>query len=136
MIVDSSALVAILWNEPDARVYAEALAQSGRCGMSTATYVETAVVIDRAKDPVVSRRFDELIEISNIELVALSPRQAMLARQAYRDFGKGSGSSARLNLGDCFAYALAADTREPLLFKGDDFTHTDVAAAVPTSPSS
>jgi len=60
----------------------------------------------------------------------------MLARQAYRDFGKGSGSAARLNLGDCFAYALAADTREPLLFKGDDFTHTDLTAAVPTTPFS
>lgn len=112
MIVDSSALVAILWNEADARIYAEALDQARPCSMSAATYVETAVVIDAARDPVVSRRLDELIDISAIEVVVLSHRQAMLARQAYRDFGKGSGSAARLNLGDCFAYALAADTRE------------------------
>jgi len=135
VIVDSSALVAILWDEADARIYAEALDQAGPCSMSAATYVETAVVIDAARDPVVSRRLDELIDISAIEVVALSHRQAIIARQAYRDFGKGSGSAARLNLGDCFAYALAADTREPLLFKGDDFTHSDLTAAVPTTSS-
>lgn len=136
MIVDSSALVAILWNEPDARVYAEALYQGGHRSMSAATYVETAVVVDAAKDPVVSRRLDELIDIAGIAVVALDRRQALLAREAYRDFGKGSGSPARLNLGDCFAYALAAVSREPLLFKGDDFTHTDVTPALPVAPSS
>lgn len=135
MIVDSSALVAILWNEPDARVYAEALDEAGSCSISAATYVEAAVVVDSARNPVVSRRLDELIDLAGIEVVPLSPRQAVLARQAYRDFGKGSGSSAQLNLGDCFTYALAADTREPLLFKGDDFTHTDVSAAVPGTSS-
>jgi ribonuclease VapC len=135
VIVDSSALVAILWNEPNARRYAEALDQAASCSMSAATYVETAAVVDAARNPVVSRRLDELIEISGIQVVALSQRQAVLARQAYRDFGKGSGSSARLNLGDCFSYALAADVREPLLFKGDDFTHTDVTAALPGTSS-
>lgn len=135
MIVDSSALVAILWNEPDARVYAEALLQGEHRSMSAATYVETAVVVDAAKDPVVSRRLDELIDIAGIAVVAPDRRQALLAREAYRDFGKGSGSPARLNLGDCFAYALAAVSREPLLFKGEDFTHTDVTPALPAAPS-
>ncbi|WP_200902411.1 type II toxin-antitoxin system VapC family toxin [Protofrankia coriariae] len=89
-------------------------------------YVEAAVVVDTARDPVASRNFDELVRVANIEVVAVTVDQAVLARQAYRDFGRGSGSPARLNFGDCFAYALAAARREPLLFKGEDFVHTDL----------
>ncbi|WP_322780200.1 type II toxin-antitoxin system VapC family toxin [Frankia sp. Cas4] len=94
MIVDSSALVAVVRVEPDAARYAAALVAANRPAIS-----------------------------------AVTAAQASIARQAYRDFGRGSGSPARLNFGDCFAYALAAQRREPLLFKGADFTHTDLVAA-------
>ncbi len=129
MIVDSSALVAILRNEDDAARFANALANAGTAAMSAVNWVEAAVVVDSARDPVASRRFDELINASEIEVVPVTAAQAALARQAYRDFGRGSGSPAQLNFGDCFAYALTTEAREPLLFKGDDFGHTDITAA-------
>jgi len=129
VIVDSSALVAILRNEDDAARFAKALANAGTAAMSAVNWVEAAVVVDSARDPVASRRFDELINASEIEVVPVTASQAALARQAYRDFGRGSGSPAQLNFGDCFAYALATEGREPLLFKGDDFGHTDITAA-------
>lgn len=136
MILDTSALVAILRNEADASVYATAIEQADRRRLSTASFVEVAAVIDGAHDPVVSRRLDELIAIAEIELEPVTAEQARIARAAYRDFGKGSGHPARLNFGDCFAYALATALHEPLLFKGDDFGHTDVTAAVdPSSPT-
>lgn len=128
MIVDSSALVAIVRDEPDAPRYAAALVTARRKAISAVNYVEAAVVVDSARDPVASRRFDELITVAGIDVVAITEEHAVLARQAYRDFGRGSGSPARLNFGDCFAYALAAHSREPLLFKGEDFTHTDLVA--------
>lgn len=134
MIVDTSALVAIVFNEPDGPRFAAALASSTESKMSVATWFEAAIVIDARRSPVSSRRFDEIIAWARIELVPVTSAQTTLARQAYRDFGKGSGSPARLNFGDCFAYALAADTREALLFKGDDFVHTDLTPAeVPAS---
>jgi len=129
VIVDSSALVAILRNEDDAARFANALANAGTAAMSAVNWVDAAVVVDSARDPVASRRFDELINASEIEVVPVTAAQAALARQAYRDFGRGSGSPAQLNFGDCFAYALATEAREPLLFKGDDFGHTDITAA-------
>jgi ribonuclease VapC len=129
VIVDSSALVAIVRAEPDASRYAAALVSSVHTAMSAVNYVEAAVVVDSARDPVASRRFDELLRAAEIDVVAVTAEHATLARQAYRDFGRGSGSPARLNLGDCFAYALAAQRREPLLFKGEDFVHTDLVAA-------
>lgn len=128
MIVDSSALVAIIRAEPDAPRYAAALVSGVRPAMSAVNYVEAAVVVDSARDPVASRRFDELVRVAGIDVVAVTEEHAALARQAYRDFGRGSGSPARLNFGDCFAYALAAQRREPLLFKGEDFVHTDLIA--------
>ncbi len=129
MIVDSSALVAVIRAEPDAARYAAALVAANRPAMSAVNYVEAAVVVDSVRDPVASRRFDELVMVAGIDVVAVTAAQASIARQAYRDFGRGSGSPARLNFGDCFAYALAAQRREPLLFKGADFTHTDLVAA-------
>jgi len=131
VIVDSSAVIAILRKEPDAARYAEALAAAHHPAMSAVNFVEAAVVVDAARDPVASRRFDELLRASRIDVVPVTAEQATLARRAYQDFGRGSGSPARLNFGDCFAYALAAVRREPLLFKGDDFTHTDL---IPASP--
>jgi ribonuclease VapC len=131
MIVDSSAIVAIIRNEPDAAEYATALVNARSPKMSAANLLETAIVIDSARDPVASRRFDALIESAGIEIVAISTKQAKLARLAYRDFGRGSPSAAKLNFGDCFAHALAADVGEPLLFKGTDFLHTDLIPALP-----
>ncbi len=134
MIVDSSAIIAIVRNEPDAKGYVQALASSASAKMSAANWFETAIVIDSARDPVASRRFDEIIDWARIDVVAVTPAMAEIARRAYRDFGRGSASPAKLNFGDCFAYALAADTREPLLFKGNDFVHTDLTPAeVPTT---
>lgn len=130
MIVDTSAIVAILRGEPGAERYVDALAHAAEPLISAGTYVETAVVIDANRDPVLSGRFDDLLTVARVNVEPLTKKHAEIARQAYRDFGKGSGHPARLNLGDCFAYALARDTGKPLLFKGDDFTHTDVAAVL------
>lgn len=102
--------------------------------LSAANYVETAVVIDSARNPVASRRLDDFLEQAEIKIQAVTTKQARIAREAYRDFGKGSGHPARLTLGDCFAYALAKESGEPLLFKGDHFSYTDVACA--TTPDS
>ena len=129
MIVDTSALIAILRDEPDALVYAEAIAGAGRSSISAANFVEAAVVIDGSRDPIASRKFDELMREARIEIESVTEEQARIAREAYRDFGEGSGHPAKLNFGDCFAYALAKAKREPLLFKGEDFLRTDISAA-------
>ncbi len=126
MIVDASALVAILNLEPDGRDYEAALETSPVNRISAATYLEVSIVIDRAHDPLVSRRLDEILAAGAFVIEPVTETQARIAREAYRDFGKGSGHAAGLNFGDCFAYALARDLNEPLLFKGDDFRHTDI----------
>lgn len=94
--------------------------------MSTATYVELGAVVDGGDDPIVSRRLDRLLDVAGTIFEPVTIEQMRIARDAYRDFGRGSGHSARLNYGDCFAYALAKALGEPLLFKGDDFGSTDV----------
>lgn len=128
MIVDSSAIVAVLKQEPEAASFAALMADDPRVRISAANYVEAGVVIDRA-GPVASRGLDQFIDDAQISIEPVSARQAEVARQAYRDFGKGSGHPAGLNFGDCFAYALAVESGEPLLYKGDDFVHTGIAAA-------
>jgi ribonuclease VapC len=133
VILDTSALIAILRAEPDAADFAEAIEAAASRRMSAANYLEAAVAIDSARDPVVSRRFDELCAAAEIRIEPVTEAQARIARDAYRDFGKGSGHPAGLNFGDCFAYALAKDTGEPLLFKGKDFIHTDLAPVLPLS---
>jgi ribonuclease VapC len=127
VIVDSSALIAILRNEPDASAIAQALQQAPFRHISAVTYVEAAVVADNDRNPLLSRRFDNLIRDAQVSVEPVTPRQAEIARQAYRDFGKGR-HKAGLNFGDCFAYALAKEMDEPLLFKGTDFARTDVEA--------
>ncbi|HVC83536.1 MAG TPA: type II toxin-antitoxin system VapC family toxin [Chloroflexota bacterium] len=129
MILDSSALIAILRAEPEASIMAQALAEAVDRRLSAANFVEVGAVIDRGGDPVASRRFDDLLRTARITIVPVTETQARLARQAYRDFGKGSGHPAQLNFGDCFAYALARDLNEPLLFLGRDFVHTDITPA-------
>jgi ribonuclease VapC len=130
MIVDASALVAVIRDEPDADRFFRALSGTGQPKrMSAANYLEAAIVIDAAKSPIASRRFDEAISEAGIVIEPITREQAEIARAAYRDFGKRSGHAAGLNFGDCFAYALARALREPLLFKGEDFSHTDVEVA-------
>jgi ribonuclease VapC len=131
MIVDSSAVVGILNGEPDAEALSDALVSARNGRMSAATLVELYVVIDGKRDPVRSARLDELLSRSDVEIVDVTAEQAHIARAAYRDFGRGSGHPARLNFGDCFSYALARATGEPLLFKGDDFVDTDLTPGVP-----
>jgi ribonuclease VapC len=130
VIVDTSALVAILRLESDSRRFAEALAHETEVRMSAAAYVETGIVIDRSRNPRASRLFDLLVRETNIEIAPLTIEQARIARAAYRDFGKGSGHPAGLNFGDCFSYALAIERNESLLYKGNDFVHTDVRSAL------
>ncbi len=129
MIIDTSALLAILRAESEATSFARTIEKANVRRLSAANYVEAGAVIDRSGDPIASRRLDELIRIANISIETVTETQAKLAREAYRDFGKGSGHPAGLNFGDCFAYALAREMGEPLLFKGNDFTHTDISPA-------
>lgn len=130
MIVDTSALVAILKAEPEAGAIRKAIAGAERAKMSAATYLEAGIVVDRNRRPLMSARLDEIIADMHIELHPLTASQARIARHAYRKYGKGSGHKAQLNFGDCFSYALARESREPLLFKGDDFGHTELRSAL------
>ena len=98
--------------------------------MSAASYVELCSVIDNRIWPRDSRRLDAMLAAYGVEIVPFTASQATIARDAYRDFGKGSGHPAHLNMGDCFSYALAYETDDELLFVGDDFSHTDVRQAV------
>lgn len=129
MIVDTSAVVAILKQERDANAFAQAIEKAAACRMSVANFVEAGIVLDRDPNPVVGRRLDQFRAQASLELVAVDEAQARIARAAYRDFGKGGKHPAQLNFGDCFAYALAKSLDEPLLFKGNDFVHTDVISA-------
>ncbi len=125
MIVDTSAIIAILRDEPDSAAIGAALEGSEMRRISTVNYVEAAIVVDGNRNPILSRRFDDLLRDVQIAVEPVTLEQARIAREAYRDFGKGR-HRAGLNFGDCFSYALAKVTGEPLLFKGNDFLHTDV----------
>lgn len=131
MIVDTSAVIAILRDEPEAEACAIAIAAAPRRRISAANFLEAAIVIDGSRDPVASRRLDDLLREAQIVVEPITEAQARIAREAYRDYGRGSGHPARLNFGDCFAYALARETGEPLLFKGEDFIKTDIVSALP-----
>jgi ribonuclease VapC len=129
MIVDSSALVAVLKKEPDWLALLKTIESAGSVRLSAASYLETAIVLDKERDPVLSAGLEDLIAEAEIVIEPVTPEQARIARAAYRDYGKGSGHRANLNFGDCFSYALARVQREPILFKGDDFIHTDLRPA-------
>ncbi len=129
MIVDSSAILAVLLDEPEAAAFSELLTRTDDLRMSTATYVEVINVCDRRMGAEAVADADRLIERTQIELVAFTVEQAQWARHARLTYGVGR-HRANLNFGDCFAYALAKATGEPLLFKGDDFSHTDIVAAM------
>jgi ribonuclease VapC len=130
MIIDASAIIAILRDEPEALQFAEAIAGASSRRVSAVSYVEAAAVIDGSRDPIASRRFDDLIREAGFVVEPVTEAQARIAREAYRDFGKGSGHPAGLNFGDCFAYALAKFKGEPILFKGNDLNRTDLKSAL------
>jgi len=125
MVIDTSALIAILQNEPEQREFIDAIEAADARLMSVATFVEVSIVIDARYGAEGLRDLDHFITRAGIELVAVDSEQGEVARHAFSRFGKGR-HRAGLNYGDCFSYALATQTRERLLFKGDDFTHTDV----------
>lgn len=131
MIVDTSALIAVLRHESEGDVFAESLAnaQAG-ISISAATMLEAHIVAQRLNTEGLEERLDELIADHAIKIVSFGTSQLAAAIEAHRRFGKGTGHPARLNFGDCFAYALAKESGEPLLFKGDDFARTDVKAAL------
>lgn len=129
MIVDTSAVVAILFRESDAGRYEEAMAAAPHCRMSVVSFVEAAMVIESRDGPARGESLDVLIDEASIELMPMTAEHAYAARRAWRRFGKGN-HPAGLNFGDCFAYALAETTGEPLLFKGGDFALTDVEDAL------
>jgi ribonuclease VapC len=125
VIIDTSALVAILQDEPERHAFTEAIESAETRRVSAATFVECSIVIDARYGAEGLRALDRLIDIAGIETVPVDERQARAAREAYFRFGKGR-HQAGLNFGDCFAYALAVVLGEPLLFKGGDFALTDV----------
>lgn len=129
MVIDSSAVIAILFDEPEAEALLSQIAVAEVCRLSSASLVEIGIVLRR--DAAAPRRaaFDEMLRLFSIKIELVTEEQAYLALDAYDRFGKGTGHRAGLNYGDCFSYALARQTGEPLLFKGNDFTHTDLEAA-------
>lgn len=125
MIIDTSALLAILYQEEDAEWFVTALVTASARRMSAANFLEAAINVDAHGDPEASRQLDHFVRQAAIEIVPVTLEHAQIARQAYLDFGKGRHKAA-LNFGDCFAYALVRATGEPLLFKGSDFPNTDI----------
>ncbi|HEY0511974.1 MAG TPA: type II toxin-antitoxin system VapC family toxin [Thermoanaerobaculia bacterium] len=125
MVVDTSALLAILLDEPERRTFNEAIEAAESRRMSAATFVEVSIVIESRFGAEGVRDLDLFIERAGIGLTPVDAEQAQMARRAYSQFGKGR-HRAGLNYGDCFAYALAMVLGEPLLYKGDDFGRTDV----------
>jgi ribonuclease VapC len=133
MIIDSSALIAILRNEPEAQAFSEVIEREEFVRISAGTLFEASRVADKFGSPKLSARFDETVERSRLIVEPFTAAQARVARQAYRDYGKGSGHPANLTFGDCFSYALAREKHEPILYKGDDFGHTDLRSALQQS---
>ena len=131
MVLDTSAIIAILTEELGFEQLLLAIADHPARRMSAGTYLEAGIVADRNRDPLLSRRLDDFLRIAGVTIVPVTEAQARIARQAYQDYGKGSEHPAQLNYGDCFAYALARERDEPLLFVGDDFVYTDVRRAMP-----
>lgn len=129
VIVDTSALLAVVLQEPEAASFTQVML-TGMPRMSAASYVEAQAVVSRYRRPELRGRLDRIVKALGVQIVEVSAAQALLAAQAYYEFGRGSGHRANLNFGDVFAYALAITEDEPLLFKGDDFSQTDVRLVV------
>ena len=130
MIIDTSALLAILYREPDAHIYEHAIRHAAHPRMSAANYLEATIVVERRSGRDKGLELEELVAQHHIQLVPVTIDQMEVARRAWRAFGEGRGRQpAALNYGDCFAYALARTSGEPLLFKGNDFSQTDIPPA-------
>ena len=129
LIVDSSTLIAIFLNEPEQAPFEAALVAAGARRMSAGTWIELSAVATRRK-VIPTAWLDRVLDVYQIGLEPVTVEQAHIGHQAYLTFGLGSGHPARLNFGACFSYALAKATGEPLLFKGDDFNHTDISKAL------
>jgi ribonuclease VapC len=128
--VDSSAIIAVLNDEPDALAFKEAFHEADHVLISTATLFETTCVVVNERFPNGGTRLDELIDLLALSIIPFDANHLAAARAAYSRFGRGSGHRANLNMGDCFSYALAKTRYVPLLFKGDDFVHTDIEPAL------
>jgi ribonuclease VapC len=126
MVIDASVLVAILLGEPEAAEFSRLIASDPKRLVSALSALEAAIVIHARKGPVGLRELDLLIHSAGAMIVSLDADQVLLARSAYENYGKGHHPAA-LNLGDCCSYALSRFSRKPLLFKGNDFSRTDVA---------
>ena len=129
MILDTSALAAIFFGEPEAALYTQLIHGADRCLMSAANFVELSILIESQIGRDAGRQYDAFFRRAGIAIEPVTVEQAHLARQAFLDFGKGR-HTAGLNFGDCFAYALAKITGEALLFKGEDFKKTDISSAL------
>jgi ribonuclease VapC len=129
VIVDTSALLAVLFGEKDAEDYARAISEADICRISAATFVEVSVVVESQTGDAGSRQWDSFFRTAGISIEPVTEEHAHAARQAWSDFGKGR-HLAGLNFGDCFSYALAKVSGEPLLFKGQDFRKTGIPAAL------
>lgn len=128
MIIDTSAMVAILYREAEAEAFAQRIHDAEECRMSVATWLELSIVVERQLGPEGMRQAEAFFRRAGIVVEPVTVEQGNLARQAFLDFGEGR-HKAGLNYGDCFSYALAKARSEPLLFKGDDFRQTDIAVA-------
>lgn len=128
MVIDSSAVLAILQNEPERHAFNKTIAAASRCSLSAASLVELSMVIEARVGADGQGDLDLFLNTAEIEIIGLDREQAEIARAAFYRFGKGR-HRAGLNLGDCFSYALAKWLDAPLLFKGDDFSHTDLQLA-------
>jgi ribonuclease VapC len=130
MVIDSSALVALLLGEPETASFVAAIAAASSRLVSAPTYLETAIVMLARSGPEAPEKLDRLLSTLTAEIVPFTADQAAFAVAAYRRYGRGSGHGAGLNFGDCFSYALAKLRNEPLSFKGNDFSRTDLALAI------
>jgi ribonuclease VapC len=127
MVLDSSAVLAVLFDEPERRAFTLSIERDPRRLMSTASVLESALIAETRRGESAGRELDLLLHRADVRLVPVDADHVALARSAWRRFGKGRHPAA-LNFGDCFTYALAAASGEPILFKGEDFSHTDLAA--------
>lgn len=128
MVLDSSAIIAILTNKLEATQFAKIIANNPKCVLSAASFLETAIVIEARYGVSGGLKLDEFIKAASISIEPVTPAQADLARQAFRQYSKGR-HPASSNYGDCFSYALAKSCKEPLLYKRDDFAKTDIVSA-------
>jgi len=129
MVIDTSALVAILQEESDADHLLRRMAAAGVRRVSAATLLETAIVLEARSGERAGDDLDLFLARAKVEIEPVTDEQVQVARKAWRRYGKGSGHAARLNFGDCFSYALAITVGEELLYEGADFLHTDIAHA-------